>query len=308
MSHLSHLVWRRADGWTVEPPRLLIPIHHAQHRQTKPGLSLVSLTSCQGPSVPHQHDPSSPHSPSLYHYLSVSLSSVRPFPNRCECNLQCDLGRPACERCIKYGVQCPGYRDQQALIFRDANPASLKKRPKRPPQEADSGQNESTSDAVLGLLKTPAKPTKRRNRAKDLIFDIEIPTFGGLTYPGGFRIDEVCPICPTISEHWTSQSVPIMLNVYSSLNVVDNAYRQQLKDGPLLWAAHLFSRTYVTNLRFPTANRRNSVGENQQELRTLLGKTLRAVSLALKTRDGPKRDDILVTVWVLANYEVRGAS
>lgn len=32
---------------------------------------------------------------------------------------KCDLTKPGCHRCTKYGVTCPGYREQEGLIFRN---------------------------------------------------------------------------------------------------------------------------------------------------------------------------------------------
>jgi hypothetical protein len=107
-----------------------------------------------------------------------------------------------------------------------------------------------------------------------------------------------------VTEHWTSHSVPIMLNVYAPIEFLSDIYSTSVHDGPLVWAAHLFSRTYVTNLRYPTAMCRASYDETQRELGMYLGKTLGAVGAALKKPAGAMRDDILATVWTLANYEV----
>ena len=109
---------------------------------------------------------------------------------------------------------------------------------------------------------------------------------------------------PSIQQHWTVQSVPILLNVYSSLSIIDHAFRRCDDDGPLMWAAHLFSRTYVTNVSHSSSNRRNSNGETSNELGNCLSKTLQEIRSALETKEGAKRDDILVTVWILAQYEV----
>lgn len=113
-------------------------------------------------------------------------------------------------------------------------------------------------------------------------------------------------ITRSLTEHWTEHSVPILLNVYSTLDFLHNIYRLNARNGPLIWAAHLFSRTYVTNIRHPVSIHKESEPETQRELGTYLGKTLSAVNSALKEPDGPFRDDVLATVWILANYEVRG--
>ncbi|GAO15092.1 hypothetical protein UVI_02048480 [Ustilaginoidea virens] len=95
----------------------------------------------------------------------------------------------------------------------------------------------------------------------------------------------------------------MLLNVYSTLDFLHNVYRLSFHNGPLIWAAHLFSRTYVTNLRHPGFVYNDSVGETRRELGTYLGKTLSAVNAALQKPEGAFRDDVLATIWVLTNYE-----
>lgn len=112
----------------------------------------------------------------------------------------------------------------------------------------------------------------------------------------------------SLSEHWTAHSIPILLNVYYTLDFLHDTYKKSSPQGPLLWATHLFARTYITNLRYPTAIDNGSVEQTDKELGTYLGKTLSSVSEALKTPDGPMRDDVLATVWILANYEVGSTS
>ena len=107
-----------------------------------------------------------------------------------------------------------------------------------------------------------------------------------------------------MTEHWTTHSVPILLNIYSTLEFLSNLYSIAPTSGPLIWAAHLFTRTYVSNIRYPTSIYRESERENARELATYLGKTLKAVNVALREPDGALRDDVLATVWILANYEV----
>ncbi|RGP59647.1 hypothetical protein FSPOR_11186 [Fusarium sporotrichioides] len=108
----------------------------------------------------------------------------------------------------------------------------------------------------------------------------------------------------SLNEHWTSHSIPILLNVYYTLDFLHDTYKKSGPQGPLLWATHLFARTYITNLRYPTAIDNGSIEQTDKELGTYLGKTLSSVSAALKTPDGPMRDDVLATVWILTNYEL----
>ena len=111
-------------------------------------------------------------------------------------------------------------------------------------------------------------------------------------------------IAPSLSQHWTAQSIPIVLTVYNYVDSLKDVLRENSFDGPLVWATHLFSRTYVTNLRQPTSLSNESAAEASQEIGTYMGKTLSAVGTALKDKDGAFRDDIIGAVWMLCNYEV----
>jgi hypothetical protein len=112
------------------------------------------------------------------------------------------------------------------------------------------------------------------------------------------------PLGMHINQHWTASSVPMMLHVYSVLGFLQDVYQVADSDGPLIWAAHLFSRTYITNLHYPTSMATESKNMAEQELGMYLGKVLSSVSHALQDPEKLVRDDVLATVWVLVNYEV----
>ncbi|KAF5964990.1 vegetative incompatibility protein het-E-1 [Fusarium bulbicola] len=170
-------------------------------------------------------------------------------------------------RCIKYGVQCPGYRD--GLLFRSQlNPTNFRK-----------------GDKNHGTLEQSTSPS---------------PSSSSLLSCSSLQATDSVP--RSMHQHWTLHSIPIFLNVYSTLPLFYDMYRN-IGDGPLLSATHLFSRAYVTVLRQPTAKYNTSMIENDQELTTQLGKTLTSVRSALAQPGGAYRDDLLATIWILANYE-----
>ncbi|KAH7133658.1 hypothetical protein EDB81DRAFT_762939 [Dactylonectria macrodidyma] len=237
--------------------------------------------------------------------------------------VKCDLAKPACQRCFKYGVPCPGYRTEQELVFRNANPTSVKKRKKRgqQQQQQQQGANNQGSEAAFSVRLSPSTTDSDYSTPSTFLdddFDEIITQSGTSTFicsefaSSDFVSSDVVPsdtdtalILPkSLSEHWTTHSVPILLNVYSTLDFLHNIYKGNPRDGPLVWAAHLFSRTYVTNLRYSTAVYNDSVQENDRELGTYLGKTLSSVNVALKSPGGAMRDDVLATVWILTNYEL----
>ena len=163
-----------------------------------------------------------------------------------------------------------------------------------------SSSSSSSSSSIAG------SPTPRLTTEDDCALSPASPIIVDLveyTQTGGSLI-----IPQSLSEHWTAHSIPILLNVYYTLDFLHDTYKKSSPQGPLLWATHLFARTYITNLRYPTAIDNGSVEQTDKELGTYLGKTLSSVSEALKTPDGPMRDDVLATVWILANYEVGSTS
>ncbi|OAQ91750.1 N-terminal fungal transcription regulatory domain-containing protein [Purpureocillium lilacinum] len=229
--------------------------------------------------------------------------------------VKCDLARPGCQRCVKYGVECPGYRDQAELVFRNADPSTVRKRKKRAAEHDDAQSSRSASPGSVSATgsgagsrpesgsSTPSFSASADDLDTPFIFSAEckdlVPTSKSAPWPS-YQV----AVPKSMAEHWTSHSVPILLNVYSTLDFLNNTYQQNPRDGPLVWAAHLFSRTYVTNIRYPTAIYRSSELETQRELGTYLGKTLSSVAAALKDPKGAFRDDVLATVWILSNYEL----
>lgn len=186
-------------------------------------------------------------------------------------------------------------------MFRNANPTTVKKRKKRT-QEAFASDS-STSELLTSdsnPSSTSASPDPFQGELDAVLSASEsqaIVTRDGATFVQ-------FPLSKPLSEHWTAHSVPILLDAYSTLQFLNNMYSHCPPDGPLMWAAHLFARTYVTNIRYPTAIQHESLAETKRELGSYMGKTLSAINAALKTNEGIWRDDVLATVWVLANYEL----
>ncbi|KAF7562785.1 hypothetical protein G7046_g1359 [Stylonectria norvegica] len=234
--------------------------------------------------------------------------------------VKCDLGRPGCQRCVKYGTECPGYRDQQELVFRNANQSTVKKRKKNVSANATpsaSGRAASEASSSSSGSGSGSSSSSTAGASTPMIFfddefdtSFVMPDGSSFFMPDGSEFkpltaaEQTSVVPQSINEHWTSHSIPILLNVYSTMDFIHNMYQSNTQDGPLLWAAHLFTRTYVTNLRFSSAVPKKVIAENDEELGGYLGKALASVSAALSTPGGAMRDDVLATVWILANYEL----
>ncbi|KAJ5404321.1 hypothetical protein N7509_004192 [Penicillium cosmopolitanum] len=61
--------------------------------------------------------------------------------------IRCDQGRPACDQCIRTKRECPGYRDQLDLIFRDDPPRNAypERHVRSPSTTGSTGSNAETS-------------------------------------------------------------------------------------------------------------------------------------------------------------------
>lgn len=66
--------------------------------------------------------------------------------------IRCDQARPACSQCIRAKRECPGYRDQLALMFRDESTSVVKK------AKAEARASSSPSSSVATRQKrSPAR-------------------------------------------------------------------------------------------------------------------------------------------------------
>jgi hypothetical protein len=210
---------------------------------------------------------------------------------------QCDLARPGCQRCFKYGTQCPGYRDQQDLIFRNTDPSRSQKR--KGQRTVQQQQQQVRLQGPICWSESSSAPTRHFPFPDDA--SIDTPTIMAIASRSRLYTPQ---LYMPITQHWTSHSIPIMLNIYAPIEYLTEMYYRSPPNGLVAWSAHIFSRTYITNLRYPTVVCIESYRQTQRELGMFLGKLLSAVSSALATPAGAMRDDILIAVWTLANYEL----
>lgn len=260
----------------------LTTVRHAEYRKAQLRLPSLPAEACQGTSC-MRRSPGGVDCVCIIGYGAESKIWQHLFADWVS---KCDLARPACQRCTKYGAVCPGYRDQQELVFRHANPSTVKQRRKRKDATAAAGDKDggTEGDDSKAIVTCPGFVESRGEPAAN--------TVGSMILHG------------QVTEHWTAQSVPLLLDVYSAMSFLRNVYATDCSNGPLLWSAHIFTRTYIMNVRYPTQIENAVRVQTQRELGMYMGKTLRAVNRALSTPDGAQRDDILATVWILANHEV----
>lgn len=83
--------------------------------------------------------------------------------------MQCDQSEPSCRRCSTTGRTCPGYRDQQDLVFRDENNRTIN-RALKAKARSDLAANKR-SDGILNEL-TEKAVVSQSPRLQDINFSV----------------------------------------------------------------------------------------------------------------------------------------
>ena len=103
LPHLADCAGRRAynkPGTGDFPLIIFIHAHSPRHAVPQPRLSSLPSAPCKGP-------------------CHVFRRPCRPPAPSSDTQLQCDEGRPSCQRCVARQERCVGYRDDSDLIFQD---------------------------------------------------------------------------------------------------------------------------------------------------------------------------------------------
>ncbi|OLN88151.1 hypothetical protein CCHL11_00172 [Colletotrichum chlorophyti] len=205
----------------------------------------------------------------------------KPSPNCHLCRqrrVKCDLARPQCQRCIKYGVQCPGYRDDQSLRFQHADSAKFEQRRRKKHQHVTTPSSDTLQVVVFTPDSTVSSP------ASSVASHRSTP-----------------PLLRAVWQHWTAESVPLVLGCYSSLDFLPSLFKGLGEDHCLTLTGHVFTRAYVINRFGPHGL---GQGVDHRELSTYLGKALSSVSSAVNNPNTCTSDATIVAVWLLGNYEL----
>ncbi|KAI3555629.1 hypothetical protein CABS03_00281 [Colletotrichum abscissum] len=203
--------------------------------------------------------------------------SRRVKPAACK---KCDLGRPQCQRCIKYGVQCPGYRDDDGMRFQNADPTSFERRKKK------RNHQHQDQDDEAALTTNSRTPSRQSTPATSVTTDTTTST----------QLSVALPVLKTIRQHWTAESIPLVLGFYESLDFLPGLFRGAGQNHCLVLTGQVFTRAYMINKFRPRADYR--------ELSIVLGHALAAVQEAIRNPKTYTSDSTIVAVWLLGNYEV----
>lgn len=240
----------------------------------------------------------------LYMPFNSSHDSAIPPPRMILIVKQCDLTKPSCLRCIKYGETCPGYRVALDMAFKNENVISFEKFHGQPARKATTvaktrpGTTHETTTESISFT----KPAERgliwsRETAFDCMITKEVASY--------------FPLYSVLPEVLSTHAVPLILDQYSAMQWDEGvsssrifgyhnflpSLLQRHDTNCLKLAVEAWAEAYVRNQSQEIFER--SCGPSHA-----YGKALRAVNASLRDPAASSQDTTLAAVWVLGNYEV----
>lgn len=218
---------------------------------------------------------------------------------------QCDLTRPSCLRCVKYGKACPGYRDASDIAFKHEDIISLK----------NSYGRKARKEAVAAISCPQAR--QKAASGKDLLTTLAknehvVPQREVLNTIHERQSSPLTPMYNVLSQTLSAHAAPLILHQYSAAvpgcggnswprifgyhSFLPTLLRRQ-DENCLSLAVEAWADAYMSNQSQATlkADYRPS---------TYYGKALRAVNKSLRNSEESSKDTTLAAIWVLGNYEV----
>lgn len=216
---------------------------------------------------------------------------------------QCDQTRPGCVRCEKLGKPCPGYREEDDLMFRNENVASYEtnrtRDRRRTPADlslagtSDSSPSSRKGSVFIGAVGVESTQFEMNEKEASTVFGANT-TF--------------IPPCPQIQDPWKMYSITLLLNQFSSvlegeryywgLDFLPDLYQEASEESCLVLATNAFTRAYIAN--------QSRASTYTNELAQIYGKALASTNAALADPLRCVQDDTIMAVWLLANHEVSG--
>jgi len=216
----------------------------------------------------------------------------------CAENLQCDFTQPRCLRCAKLDVACPGYRDEQDLLFRNQNEISYSQKKKsRAPSKRKSPSNQSFPASTSSLAASEPSDDSTKLLCTSKPVD-----------PSAIRyIADSLPL--QISDDWKLCSVSIVLHQFSApicdsgnsryfgyLDFLPDLYSERANSSCLSLATNAVAKTYISNTR-------NVMLSGNDQIRTY-SQALKALQRALDDLSERSKDSTIICVWLLSMFEV----
>lgn len=217
-------------------------------------------------------------------------------------NPQCDLRRPGCQRCEKFGQACTGYRDLENpdLVFRVQTPTSYvgRRKGRKARERSNVTGNEQHYETESNSLETFSAKRGKRGSPNERIGDINHAL---RLYPG--------TILPArrVVESWDMHIMPLIVNQFSfklpeggrtfgSLECFSTLLQSVETSSVLYLACHAVGYAYLANKA-----RSSSLILSH---RWRYGRAIQALRQALHNPLVQKLDGIFLAVWLLCLYEV----
>lgn len=217
---------------------------------------------------------------------------------------QCDLARPCCLRCVKYGKNCPGYRDPLDVAFINQNVISIEKSQGRKARD-------KAKTAIICPLATHELDLKPGPLTTSENGEHTIPQDHGSTAVYESESLSLTPMYHILSESLSTHAAPLILNQYSAFKGgTGNTSRQIF--GYHSFLPDLLRRQDASCLKLAVEAWADAYMNNQPR-RPLdaycrpsasYDRALRAVNASLREPAVSSKDTTLAAVWVLGNYEV----
>ena len=216
--------------------------------------------------------------------------------------LQCDGGRPSCQKCIKYKAACPGYRDQGSFKFVSEN-YSVRVSSER--QKETFGQKLHRRNEISIADDLSSEFTKysfdvdtiRTRRSSQSLDSLNLPpTLAASNYT----------VTAAFLLSWEDRSVNLFFrnftlaeNEHGSpgyLNFLPGMYQASEKDSGLKLAVQAASYAAMAS--------RSNISWLEEKARSIYGKALTSVNQLLRKDEEAIKDDTIVAVLLLVVFEV----
>ncbi|KAH8878814.1 hypothetical protein GQ53DRAFT_834653 [Thozetella sp. PMI_491] len=190
--------------------------------------------------------------------------------------MQCDLGRPGCLRCEKYGVVCPGYRAELDLLFRHEDAGSVVRRtktkrrgpsgPRTPTRTSPGAEKDQPGDAGPSSDLRLSYFQHGGSLAAVLDRFAEPPSQGGGGGGGGL------------------------------IAVLPSLFQEAQNDSCLGLVADLFAHVHKTG--------RSDAAYKSSRSWLVYGKALRSINAALASPQKRLEDQTIVAIWLMGHCEI----
>jgi hypothetical protein len=212
--------------------------------------------------------------------------------------LQCDLIDPACSQCLRAGKDCPGYRDQLSLLFRDESEKVVRKAkiPRKGPLEHCNifpGQATSNCGPDLSAPPSPVPSVIARRRSSQAL------------------VAHTCGAPPRpLSPYSVDEGVILFFDHYMTINSNYPPWMERLPGSPI--GPSIFGNHSLTNavsavgyagLANVTKNPEHMIVARRKYAASI-SFLLRTITLALKDTSSADLDALFRSVLLLAAFEV----